>query len=226
MKQIQGDKEYRRRQRLLDEIKMEAKLTQRYTGHSAFSAKVMEAIAHTPRHEFVSRHHQELSYINAPLSIGHGQTISQPYIVALMTELLDLNSAHRVFEIGTGCGYQTAVLSALVDHVFSIEIIEELALQAEQRFRKLNHSNINLRIGDGYLGWAEQAPFDRIIVTAAASIIPPALIEQLKPDGRLVIPLGQPHGNQQLKLIYKKNDNRIEEHAMLPVAFVPLTRRT
>lgn len=224
MKQSQADKDSRRRQRLLDEIQMEAKLTENYTGRSTFSTKVMEAIANTPRHEFIGPHQQELAYINAPLPIGHGQTISQPYIVALMTELLEVDTSHRILEIGTGCGYQTAVLSQLVDRVFTIEIIKELSVEAEKRFRKLNYSNIDLHIGDGYLGWEEQAPFDRIIVTAAAGIIPPALTEQLKPDGHLVIPVGHLLGGQELKLIYKTPDNQIEEHTILPVAFVPLTR--
>lgn len=224
MKQSRGDKESRKRQRLLKEIQMEAKLTGSYTGRSAFSAQVMKAIASTPRHEFVAPDQRELAYINAPLSIGQGQTISQPYIVALMSELLEVNTSHRVLEIGSGCGYQSAVLSALVDHVFTIEIIKELALETEQRLRKLKYSNIDLRIGDGYLGWEEQAPFDRIIVTAATSIIPPALVEQLKSNGRLVIPVGHTHGRQELKLICKTPDNQIEEHDMLPVAFVPLTR--
>jgi len=220
VKQSQG------RQQLVEEIQMEAKLTEGYTGLSAFSTEVMESIANTPRHLFVAPSQRALAYINAPLSIGHGQTISQPYIVALMTELLDLKASHRVLEIGTGCGYQTAVLSPLVAHVYTVETIEELALESQQRFRKLKFANIDQRIGDGYLGWEEQAPFDRIIVTAAASTIPPALIEQLKPKGRMVIPVGHAHGSQQLKLICKTPDNRLEEHAMLPVAFVPLTRNS
>lgn len=225
MKRIGQSKERTRKsQKLVDEIQLEAKLTENYTGFSTFSSKVVGALASTPRQEFVAGDQQELAYINAPLSIGHGQTISQPYIVALMTELLDTDISHRVLEIGTGCGYQTAVLSPLVDHVFSIEIIEELALKAEKRLRKLNYSNVDIRIGDGYLGWEEQAPFDGIVVTAAASSIPPALIEQLQPDGRLVIPVGHPHGRQDLKLIRKTADNRIEEKSILPVAFVPLTR--
>jgi len=211
-------------QKLLDEIQLEANLTESYTGLSSFSPKVINALASTPRHQFVTSDQQELAYINAPLSIGHGQTISQPYIVALMTELLDTDISHRVLEIGTGCGYQTAVLSPLVDHVFSIEIIRELAIEAEKRLSKLNYSNVDIRIGDGYLGWEEQAPFDGIVVTAAASSIPPALIEQLKPDGCLVIPVGHPQGRQDLKLIHKTTDNRIKEQSVLPVAFVPLTR--
>ena len=211
------------RQRLVDEIQMEAKLTEKYTGRSAFSPKVIKTIANTPREFFVAPNLLDVAYMNAPLSIGHGQTISQPYIVALMTDLLDLDSSHRVLEIGTGCGYQTAILSQLADRIFTVEIIEELALKAKETFQNLDYSNIDMRIGDGSLGWQEQSPFDRIIVTAATSTIPPALIEQLKPGGLLVIPIGQSHSRQELTLIHKTAENTVTEQAILPVVFVPLT---
>jgi protein-L-isoaspartate(D-aspartate) O-methyltransferase len=211
---------------MLDDIRLEIELTQAYTGYRRFSEAVMEAMAIVPRHRFVPENMQLFAYANGPLSIGHGQTISQPYIVALMTELLAVGPDATVLEIGTGSGYQTAVLSQLVKQVYSMEIVEPLARAAKERLHGLGYQNIETQSGDGYLGWPEHAPYDGIIVTAAASHIPDPLIEQLKPGGRLVIPVGQPLGGQELILVEKGREGDTHHRQILPVAFVPLTRRT
>jgi protein-L-isoaspartate(D-aspartate) O-methyltransferase len=163
------------------------------------------------------------AYENRPLPIGHGQTISQPYIVAIMTDLIDPRAGDRALEIGTGSGYQAAVLSRLVARVYSIEIIEPLGLQARERLSQLSYENIQLRIGDGYFGWEDEAPFDIIIVTAAASHIPPPLVKQLKPGGRMIIPVGSRFTTQQLLLVNKAADGELRIRQVLPVRFVPLT---
>ena len=170
------------------------------------------------------REQRGLAYINAPLPIGRGQTISQPYIVALMTELLQPSEQDVVLEIGTGSGYQAAILASLVKHVYSMEIVAELADRAGQNLRILDFHNVTVRTGDGHDGWAEHAPFDGIIVTAAAPAIPRSLLEQLKPGGRLVIPVGNRLFGQDLQLIEKRDDGQIEETNILPVSFVPFTR--
>lgn len=161
-------------------------------GKAALAKPVMEAMGHVPRHEFVPLELQPYAYADTPLPIGCDKTISQPFIVALMTDLLGVEPTDAVLEIGTGLGYQAAILAELARKVYSVEIIEELAQQAEQRLRRLGYTNIELKLGNGYYGWPEHAPFDKIIVTAAPDLIPPPLIDQLKPEGRMVIPAGLP----------------------------------
>ena len=163
------------------------------------------------------------AYANRPLPIGHGQTISQPFIVALMTDLLDLQADHRVLEIGTGSGYQAAVLAALVKQVHTIEIIPELAQSAERRFERLGIGNISVKTGDGYFGWPEAGPFDGIMVTAVGPDVPPDLLKQLKVGGRMVLPVGSQYGTQNLTLVTRLADGKHKAEQVLPVAFVPLT---
>ncbi len=210
-------------QHMLEDIRLEVKITRSYTGYAEFSEKVMQAMATVPRHEFVPAEMQLFAYANGPLSIGHGQTISQPYIVALMTELLAVDGNATVLEIGTGSGYQSAVLSQLVKQVYSMEVVEPLGREAKERLVRLGYHNIETRVGDGYLGWPEHAPYDGIIVTAAAPYIPEALIEQLKPGARLVIPVGKPFSGQELLVMEKGPDGGVQQRSVLPVAFVPLT---
>jgi protein-L-isoaspartate(D-aspartate) O-methyltransferase len=188
-----------------------------------FNQRVMHAIGDVPRHEFVPEGSERVAYENRPLPIGHGQTISQPYIVALMTDLVDPQPEDTVLEIGTGSGYQAAILSPLVQDVYSIEIIEPLAEQAKVRLKRLGYDNVTTRLGDGYYGWEEHAPFDAIVVTAAASHVPPPLIAQLKTGGRMVIPVGGGFLTQQLLLIDKQEDNEIVTRQIAAVRFVPLT---
>ncbi len=210
-------------QHMLEDIRLEVKITRSYTGYAEFSEKVMQAMATVPRHEFVPAEMQLFAYANGPLSIGHGQTISQPYIVALMTELLAVDGNATVLEIGTGSGYQSAVLSQLVKQVYSMEVVEPLGREAKERLVRLGYHNIETRVGDGYLGWPEHAPYVGIIVTAAAPYIPEALIEQLKPGARLVIPVGKPFSGQELLVMEKGPDGGVQQRSVLPVAFVPLT---
>ena len=186
---------------------------------------VINALGSVPRHEFVPRNMRDAAYENRPLPIGHGQTISQPYIVAIMTNLLQVGKSDRILEIGTGSGYQIAVLATLVKKAYSIEIIEPLARQAKQRLQRLGYENIELKIADGYYGWPEEAPFDAIMVTAAASHIPPPLIKQLKPGGRMLIPVGSRFMVQELLLVQKSASGEVSTRQLLPVAFVPLTGR-
>jgi protein-L-isoaspartate(D-aspartate) O-methyltransferase len=210
------------RERLLAEIDQEVRHTARWLGVKQLDPAVREAMARAPRHEFVSRWERDLAYENRPLSIGHGQTISQPYIVAAMTQMLHLAPQSRVLEIGTGCGYQTAVLAEIAAGVWSVERIGQLAEAAARLLARLGYRNIQVRAGDGYGGWPEEAPFDAIIVTAAADAIPQALLDQLAPGGRMVIPVGGPRSEQVLTLVTKAGDGGIEKHPGLPVAFVPL----
>jgi len=184
---------------------------------------VLNAMRRVPRHLFVPEGVRAAAYQDRPLPIGHEATISAPTIVALMTELLDPQPGHRVLEVGTGSGYQAAVLSGLVREVYSIEIVEPLAQSAEERLAALGHRNVQVRAGDGYAGWPEAAPFDRIIVTAAAPHVPQPLIDQLRPGGRLVIPVGRGE-DEQLMLIRKDLRGRVSRRAILPVRFVPLVR--
>ena len=207
---------------MLEEIEREAKFTVSYTGRDKFNQRVMDAMAEVVRENFVSSQYLPFAYDNGPLPIGYGQTISQPYIVALMTDLLDLTAESTVLEIGTGSGYQAAVLSRLAKQVYSIERVKELSDLARERLKDLGYDNIEIRTQDGYTGWQEKAPFDGIIVTAAASHIPPALIEQLKPGGRMVIPVGLPHSYQELMLLVKDEDGETHTESLLGVAFVPL----
>ncbi|MEN8169683.1 MAG: protein-L-isoaspartate(D-aspartate) O-methyltransferase [Pseudomonadota bacterium] len=211
--------------RMLADIRSEVHYTRGYIQRDAFSPQVMEAMATVPRHAFVPEDYQEYAYDNGPLSIGHGQTISQPYIVALMSELLEVGKGDTVLEIGTGSGYQTAVLSLLVNQVYSVEVVEPLGLLAKTRLSQLGYHNIETTIADGYLGWQEHAPYDGIIVTAAAAHVPPPLEEQLKPGARLVIPVSDGFMGQQLLVVKKGEDGVIQREPVLPVAFVPLVRK-
>jgi len=184
---------------------------------------VLDAMGRVPRHEFVPENVRNEAYEDHPLPIGHGQTISQPYIVAFMTEQLDPKPTDRVLEIGTGSGYQAAVLSLLVQEVYTIEIIEPLAREAEATLKRLGYTNVFVKAGDGYEGWPEKAPFDAIIVTCAPEKVPEPLIRQLKDGGRMIIPVGPLH-EQDLYLL-EKRDGRIRQRAVLPVRFVPMTGR-
>ncbi len=189
------------------------------------NAQVLAAMRKVPRHEFVLAAWVERAYDDSPLPIGYEQTISQPYIVALMTELAQLSPQSKVLEVGTGSGYQAAILAEIVGEVYSIEIIEPLATSATERLGRLGYKNVHVKYGDGYLGWPEHAPFDAIIVTAGADHVPPPLVQQLKSGGRMVIPVGQLPGQQSLWLIEKSPDGTIIQSQNIPVAFVPLTRQ-
>jgi protein-L-isoaspartate(D-aspartate) O-methyltransferase len=191
-------------------------------GLANLDPRVLEAMRSVRREEFVPEEEKGAAYRNRPLPIGHGQTISQPFIVALMTDLLRLEPHHRVLEVGTGSGYQAAILARLAAEVFSIEIVEPLGLEAARTLDRLGIGNVKTRIGDGYAGWPEHAPYDAIIVTAAPEHIPAQLVEQLRPGGRLVIPVGGL--DQDLRVVEKKPDGTAISTAIIPVRFVPLTR--
>lgn len=208
--------------RMLDDIARETRLTTPFTGIERLDPRVMEAMAEVPRDAFVPVELRNHAWDNGPLPIGQGQTISQPFIVALMTHLLEPEPGERMLEVGTGSGYQGAVLSRLVDQVFSVDRVPELTAEAVRIFKELGYDNIETRVGNGFRGWAEHAPYDGIVVTAAASHVPPALIEQLAPGGYLVIPVGPPYGRQELLRIGKDQDGNIDTRAILPVAFVPM----
>ena len=201
----------------------EARFTRGMTGVSSLRPEVLEAMRQVPRKEFVPNFYKAMAYDNTPLPIGNGQTISQPFIVALMTDLLRPDKDKVILEVGTGSGYQAAVLSLLVRQVYSLEIIPALAGVASARLRRLGYENVEVRQGDGSSGWPEHAPFDGIIVTASAAHIPPALKEQLKPGGRLVIPVGLPAMPQDLLVLEKDEQGVISTRHVLSVAFVPLT---
>jgi len=211
------------RREMLAEIRRMTHDTRLETGRAEIAARVMAALEGVPRHHFVSPTQERQAYENRPLGIGLGQTISQPFIVALMTDLLEVRPGHSVLEIGTGSGYQAAVLSRLAATVYTIEVVEPLAREAAEKLGRLGYANVHARTGDGWLGWPEAAPFDGIMVTAAAREVPPALIAQLKEGGRLVIPVGQPNGVQTLYVIEKKADGATTRRAVLGVRFVPLT---
>jgi protein-L-isoaspartate(D-aspartate) O-methyltransferase len=185
--------------------------------------RTLAAMREVPRHDFVPDSLQRSAYADQPLPIGHGQTISQPYIVAAMTELLELKGGESVLEIGTGSGYQAAILARVARQVYSIEIVRELGEAASARLTRLGITNVEVRVGDGYFGWDEHAPFDAIVVTAAASHIPPPLVEQLRAGGRMVIPLGPPMAVQNLMLVEKMEDGTTRQRDVMPVRFVPLT---
>jgi protein-L-isoaspartate(D-aspartate) O-methyltransferase len=208
----------------LRDIEEETRLAAGYTGREHLNARVLAAIGEVPRERFVPAHLQHAAYDNAPLPIGDGQTISQPFMVALMTDLLELQADAVVLEIGTGSGYQAAVLSRLASRVYTIERVPQLADAAAARLAELGYRNVEVRQSDGYEGWPEHAPFDGIIVTAAAQHVPLPLIEQLKPRGKLVIPVGQPYFGQELLVLHKDADGQVSTHHLLPVAFVPLVR--
>lgn len=189
-------------------------------GHPTFAASVLGALGEVPRHAFVPPDQLQNAYLNRPLPIGFGQTISQPFIVALMTDLAALKPSDRVLDVGTGSGYQAAVLAELVSHVFTIELCAPLAVRAAQAFKTLGFHNITTRIGDGCAGWSEEAPFDAILTAAAPTEIPEALVAQLRPGGRLIIPVGT--AAQQLIVVEKTDDQSIVRNEIIPVSFVPL----
>ena len=213
-----------KRQAMVDVIAALTRETRQETGRANLSERVLQAMARVPRHRFVPVDQVPYAYDNRPLPIGGGQTISQPFIVALMTDLLDLKPGGKVLEIGTGCGYQAAVLGELAGDVYTMEIVSSLAQDAAARLTALGYRNVTVRSGDGYAGWAVHAPFDAIIVTAAAPAVPPALVEQLKPGGKLVIPVGPQWGAQQLLVIDKDASGKTTTRNALAVRFVPLTR--
>jgi protein-L-isoaspartate(D-aspartate) O-methyltransferase len=194
------------------------------SSHRRIDRKVLDVMRRVPRHLLVPENVRAEAYENRPLPIGYEATISQPYIVALMTDLLDVEKDHKVLEVGTGSGYQAAILSPLVGHVYTIEIVEPLAKRASDQLAALGYGTVTVRAGDGYAGWPDQAPFDRIIVTAGADHVPQPLVDQLRPGGRMVIPVGA-GGDLQLTLIDKSKKGRISKRRVLPVNFVPLTRK-
>lgn len=210
------------RQQMLDTIVHEARITGRDTGRPQLSPRVLEAMREVPRDAFVPDDMVAHAYDNRPLPIGAGQTISQPFIVALMTDLLEPEPGDRVLEVGTGCGYQAAVLSRVVASVNSIEYVADLGREAAERLARLGYDNVEVRTGNGRDGWPEAAPFEGILVTAGATRVPSALVEQLVPGGRLVIPVGQGRFGQQLLVITRYEDGSTDEQSVLPVAFVPL----
>jgi len=214
------------RQRLLAEIDATYAETRRETGLAAMSAAVRAAMGKVERHRFVSALQAPFAYRNHPLPIGSGQTISQPYIVALSTDLIAPRREHVVLEVGTGSGYQAAVLAEIVQQVYSIELLEALGREAAERLARLGYANVEVRIGDGYQGWPQKAPFDGIVVTAAAPQVPAALVAQLKPGGRMVIPVGGNGDIQFLKVVTKRADGGTEERSIIPVRFVPLVPGT
>ncbi len=214
-----GDDYAALRKGLVDEVRTYAG----YAGDAPFSDAVLATLGRVQRHRFVPAGQLRHAYENRPLPIGHGQTISQPYIVALMTDLLEPDESDIVLEVGTGSGYQAAVLAELVDHVYSIEIIEPLAVSSRERLQRLGYDNVTTKLGDGYFGWEVHAPFDSIVVTAAASHVPPPLIAQLKPGGRMVIPVGGRFMTQMLLLLEKGDDGEIVTRQIGAVRFVPLT---
>ena len=197
--------------------------TAQETGRPGLDPRVLATLGKVERHQFVPPAQQRYAYENRPLPIGHGQTISQPYIVALMTDLARVAAGDAVLEIGTGSGYQAAVLAELAKSVHSIEIIEPLGASARERLAQLGYRNVAVKVADGYYGWAEQGPFDAILVTAAASHVPPPLVRQLKPGGRMVIPVGTAFLTQHLMLVEKRRDGSVVSRQVLPVSFVPLT---
>lgn len=208
---------------MVDEVLLFATLA-RDAGEEALNKDVMRSLGTVERHEFVPERQRPYAYENRPLPIGHGQTISQPYIVALMTDLIEPERDFVVLEIGTGSGYQAAVLAKLVKHVYSIEIIEALADEAKASLARLGYNNVTTKLGDGYHGWEEHAPFDAIVVTAAASHVPPPLVRQLRPGGRMIIPVGGRFMTQQLLLLEKTKSGEVITRQIAAVRFVPLTR--
>ena len=209
------------RRQMVAEIAAQTIFASAEIGKAALNARVMEVVGRVPRHEFVPVEIRAYAYENMPLPIGFNKTISQPFIVALMTDLLDPRAGDTVLEIGTGLGYQAAVLSALVQHVYSVEIVEELARQAKKRLARLGSSNIDLRTANGYYGWPEHAPYDKVIVTAAPELIPAPLLHQLKPGGRMVLPAGLAE-SQKLLLVEKDGNGRIATREILRVRFSQL----
>ena len=212
-----------KRMELVEIIEADVRATSQYLKKDKLDPRVIEAIANVPRHEFVPEDMRDYAYQNRPLPIGHGQTISQPYIVAIMSDLLDIKPEDRVLEIGTGSGYQAAILAQLAKEVYSIEIVDALGKRAAAIFERLGYDNIKTRVGDGYFGWKEAAPFDAIIVTAAAEKVPEPLLEQLKPGGKMIIPVDSEYLAQDLILISVDGNGETFNREILPVQFVPLT---
>ncbi len=210
------------RRTLLQRIDHEVRNTERWTGRASLSPEVRHALEVVPREAFVPAEQRRAAYDNRPLPIGYGQTISQPFVVAIMVELLDPRPEHRMLEIGTGCGYSAAVLAQVVARVDTIEVVPELAQGARKRLADLGYDNIVVHEGDGNAGWPERAPYDGIVVTAAAPAVPRALLAQLARGGRMVVPLGESHGAQELVLFEKSEAGAFTEKPVLPVAFVPL----
>jgi protein-L-isoaspartate(D-aspartate) O-methyltransferase len=210
---------------LIAEIQRDARETRHYTGRETLKDSVLDAMRRVDRSQFVAPGTELYAWENRPLPIGYGQTISQPFIVALMTDLLDIEPGQKVLELGTGSAYQAAVLAELGAEVYTIEIVAELAESATRRLAELGYDSVSVRSGDGWLGWPEAAPFDRIIVTAVGEEVPPPLIEQLAVGGRMVMPIGPQHGGQNLTVI-DKGETGLERTEVLPVQFVPITRAT
>jgi protein-L-isoaspartate(D-aspartate) O-methyltransferase len=207
------------------EIKRKEMVKKQIQARGIADKNTLKALEVVPRHLFVPEEYQDQAYDDGPLPIGYGQTISQPYIVAYMTELLKVGPDDVVLEIGTGSGYQAAILSRIIKKVYTVEIVEELGLAAKERLKALNYDNVEVKIGDGYYGWEEHAPYSGIIVTAASEYIPPPLIKQLKDKGRMIIPVGSPFSVQNLMLVEKSGD-KIRTKSLIPVRFVPLTRQS
>jgi len=218
------DRYERERLALVRDIEAHVQRTSDYLGRATLSARTIVALEQTPRHEFVPEALRDFAYADRPLPIGHDQTISQPYIVAIMTDLLDLEPGCTVLDVGTGSGYQAAVLARLCAHVYTIEIVEPLGRSARSRLTRLGYDNVAVRIGDGFDGWADHAPFDGIIVAAVAEEIPPPLLDQLKPGGRVIMPVGNRAGHQDLIVVERRIDGSLAETIVLPVRFVPLIR--
>ncbi|HKJ04131.1 MAG TPA: protein-L-isoaspartate(D-aspartate) O-methyltransferase [Geopsychrobacteraceae bacterium] len=209
-------------QNMLRTIEAETEFTSHITGRSTIDLRILDAMKIVPRDEFVPDTRKPQAFANNALPIGEGQTISQPFIVALMTDLLTPQSGHKILEIGTGSGYQAAILSLLADKVYSLEIVPKLAHQAALRLERLDYQNVEVRVGNGHSGWPEQAPYDGIIITAATNHLPPNLLAQLKPGGRLVIPLGLPYMHQELMLVEKDLSGKCRATNILGVVFVPM----
>jgi protein-L-isoaspartate(D-aspartate) O-methyltransferase len=212
----------RDRQQMIADIESGVAVTRTMTGRDHLNPRVMDVMRQVPREDFVPADLRHAAFRDGALPVGHGQTISQPYMVALMTDLLELTEDSVVLEIGTGTGYQAAILSRLARQVYTIEKIPALARAAQQRLSEMGYDNIEARCSDGSLGWPEKAPFDGIVVTAAAADVPPALLEQLGPGGRMVIPVGLPYMHQELILITRDQQGETERSSILGVAFVPL----
>jgi len=209
-------------ERMIADIEDEVVLTQRSIGKNTLDKRVMDVMARVPRDEFVPDDLKDAAFMNGPLPIGHGQTISQPYIVALMTDMIAIEPEHTILEIGTGSGYQTAILSRLCKQVYTMEYIAALSNRAAKHFKRLDYDNIETIVGNGWNGWPQHAPYDGIIVTAAASQIPDALVEQLKPGGKLAVPVEAGVFRQELLLIEKDERGDTQTRSVLGVAFVPL----
>ena len=214
------------RRRMIKDIEDGVALTSNLIGKQRLDNRVMTAMRQVPREKFVPSDMRHAAFRDGALPIGHGQTISQPYIVALMTDMLELNEDSIVLEVGTGSGYQAAILACLAQQVYSIERLPALAQAAQQRLRDMGYDNVETRCADGYQGWPEKAPFDAIVVTAAAAFIPPALLEQLKPGGRMLIPIGMPSMHQELMLVSKDRLGETHTRSLLGVAFVPLVEES